>query len=121
MNISNDPFEPRRRQLASRRPAVTFKLTHRTQSGVDHYFHVTAGLYDRRCSDVGEIFINTAGKAGSESDTMVSDAAVAISLALQYGCPLEILRLAMKRNSDGTPMGLLSHALDEVAKTVDRP
>lgn len=121
MNAQADPpFAPRRRQLAYRRPAVTFKLDHRTPSGASHRFHVTIGLYDKRSQDVGEIFINTAGKAGSESDTMVSDAAVAISLALQYGCPIDVLRLAMKRGADGSPMGLLSRALDEVVNVVGK-
>src|SRR6266850_4457423 len=98
MREADPPFPPRRRQLAWRRPAVTFKLEHRTQGGVTHPFHVTIGLYDERAPDIGEIFINTAGKAGSDVDTMVSDAAVAVSLALQYGCPIEVLRTAMKRN-----------------------
>lgn len=114
---SDPPFEPRRRRLAWRRPATTFKLSHRMPSGAEHHFCVTVGLYDRQSPDIGEIFINTAGKAGSEGDTMVSDAAVAISLALQYGCPIEVLRAAMKRNPDCSPMGLLSHVLDEVVST----
>lgn len=118
---ADPPFSPRRRQLAWRRPAVTFKLDHAGASGAVHHFHVTVGLYDRRTTDVGEIFINTAGKSGSENDIVVSDAAVAISLALQYGCPIEVLRAAMKRNPDGSPMGLLSHALDEAADAVGRP
>lgn len=111
---SDPPFEPRRRKLAWRRPATTFKLSHRVSSGAVHHFEVTVGLYDRRSTDIGEVFINTAGKAGSDNDVMVADAAVAISLALQYGCPIEVLRTAMKRNPDGSPMGLLSHVLDEV-------
>ena len=115
-----DPFTPQRRQLASRRPAVTFKLNHQTQSGAEHRFLVTVGLYDRDHTDIGEIFINTAGKSGNEADTICSDAAVAISLALQYGCPIEVLRSAMKRNSDGSPMGLLSHALDDACLAIER-
>lgn len=117
---SDPPFQPRRRQLAARRKSLTFHLDHRTQSGAVHHFHVTIGLYDLHSTDIGEIFINTAGKAGSESDTMVSDAAVAISLALQFGCPIEVLRAAMKRNPDGTPMGLMSHALDAACKAIGR-
>lgn len=117
---SDPPFEPRRRNLSTRRPALTFDLTHTTPSGSVHSFVVTVGLYDRHGTDIGEVFINTATKAGSESDTMVSDAAVAISLALQYGCPIEVIRAAMKRNPDGTPTGLLLHALDEACKEIGR-
>lgn len=90
------------------------------QAGSTHPFHVTIGLYDAHRADIGEIFVNTAGKAGSDIDTMVSDAAVAVSLALQYGCPIEVLRAAMKRNPDGAPMGLMSQALDEAARVVGR-
>ncbi len=118
MSPSDPPFPPRRRHMADRRPALTFKLDHDTASGARHRFHVTIGLYDRGSSDVGEIFINTAGKSGSESDVLVADAAVAISLALQYGCPIDTLRTAMKRESDGYPSGLLSRVLDEVANVV---
>ena len=120
MSRSDPPFLPRRRQMANRRPAVTFKLDHRMPSGAEHTFNVTVGLYDPKSPDIGEVFINTAGKAGSETDTMVSDAAVAISLALQYGCPIEVLRSAMKRNPDGSPMGLASHVLDEACAAVGR-
>lgn len=114
------PFIPRRRKLPDRRPAETFRLAHVTTSGAVHCFHVTVGLYDREGSDVGEIFVNTAGKAGNEADVMAADAAVAVSLALQYGCPLEVLSAAMKRNPDGAHMGLLSHVLDEVARLMGR-
>lgn len=114
------PFIPRRRQLPNRRPAITFKLAHRTTSGAEHHFYVTAGLYDKNGTDIGEVFVNTAGKAGNEADVMAADAAVAISLALQYGCPLETLSAAMKRNPDGSPMGLMSRVLDQVAVQVGR-
>lgn len=114
------PFEPRRRHLANRRPALTFKLNHTYASGAQHPFFVTIGLYNRNNSEIGEVFINTAGRAGNEADIMAADAAVAISLALQYGCPIEVMTAAMKRNADGSPMGVLSHALDEATRMVGR-
>lgn len=114
------PFEPRRRVLPSRRPGVSFKVLHAAQSGAVHHFQVTVGLYDRDGSEVGEVFINTEGRTGSDNDVLVSDAAIAVSLALQFGCPLETLRAAMKRNHDGAPMGFLSHVLDAVAATMGR-
>ncbi len=120
MSPSDPPFPPRRRHMASRRPAITFQVKHQTHGGAEFPYHVTVGLYRDQSIDIGEIFINTAGKAGSDIDTMVSDAAVAVSLALQYGCPIEVLRSAMKRNPDGSPAGLMSHALDEAAKVVGR-
>ena len=100
-----------RKLLPNRRFAVTFKFEHLSQDGGVHKFHVTVGFYPD--GTPGEIFINT-HKAGGEYNTLISDTAVAISLALQYGCPLNFLRQSMKRNSDGTPMGLLSHLLDRM-------
>jgi ribonucleoside-diphosphate reductase alpha chain len=43
------------------------------------------------------------------------DAAVAASLLLQHGCPVDTLRRALTRNSDGSASGPLAHALDLLA------
>ena len=94
-----------RRRLSGRRlcETVAFELG-------PHRYLVSVGLFDD--GEIGEIFINTNGRAGSESDVNASDAAVAVSLALQYGCPLETLREAMKRNADGSAQGPIGAALD---------
>jgi hypothetical protein len=44
-------------------------------------------------------------KAGSEAGIMASDAAVAASLAPQYGTPIETLRHALMRDVWGPPLG----------------
>ncbi len=75
---------------------------------------VSASRFDN--GKLAELFLNTNGKVGSEADISAADGAVAISLALQYGCPAEVLRRAMKRNADGSPMGPLARALDLMAK-----
>jgi hypothetical protein len=54
---------------------------------------------------IGEIFLS-AGKLQSALDTAAKDTAVAISLALQHGCPLETLGDAFMRKDDDTPEGL---------------
>jgi hypothetical protein len=44
------------------------------------------------------------------------DAAIAASLAIQYGCPIEVLRHAFLRDQDGKPagpMGCLFDLLEE--------
>ena len=94
-----------RKMLPDRRRGTTIKFSHAA-----HSFIATVGFYPD--GTVGELFVNTEMKSGSESDVNASDAAIAISFALQYGCPLEVLRAAMKRNPDGSPMGPLGHALD---------
>lgn len=60
----------------------------------------------------GELFLNTEMKQGSGADINAADGAVAVSLALQYGCPVEDLRKAMKRDENGDPQGPLGKALD---------
>ena len=61
-----------------------------------------------------EIFVQNT-KPGSQSDSYARDAATAASLAMQYGCPLDVLRRALLRDAQGnasTPLGI---ALDVIA------
>lgn len=101
-----------RRRLPDRRICHTINLRHETYVGT-HKYVVSVGVYDD--GTPAEIFMNTEMKAGNLADTTTADAAVAASLALQYGCPLDVLRAAMKRTAAGEPMGPLAHALDAVA------
>lgn len=72
-------------------------------------FHATVGRYaDGR---IGEVFLN-AGKLTSNTDVAAKESAIALSFALQYGAPLEKLKEAMPRTSDGAPEGPLGHLLD---------
>lgn len=72
---------------------------------------MTAGRYvDGR---LGEIFIGAA-HANSLLDALASDAAIAISFALQHGADLDALKSAMKRNSRGEPSSPIGAALDQV-------
>ena len=63
---------------------------------------------------VAEIFL-TNGKIDSHADVMARDAAVAASLALQRGTPLETLRRALLRDPHGVASGPLGAALDQIA------
>ncbi len=96
---------PDRKRLPQRRRSDNVTFHHKSLA-----YTATFGFFDD--DKVGEVFINTSGKAGSEADVNASDGAVAISLALQFGCPLRILRSSMKRNADGSPQGPLAAALD---------
>jgi len=64
---------------------------------------------------LAEIFLNN-NKAASEADINASDAAVVTSIALQYGAPVEVIRHALKRNTDGSAAGALAAALDFIAE-----
>lgn len=104
-----------RTPLPPRRETETITFDHamsrggKTQSYIVSYSRTPQG-------HIGEVFINTNQKAGSESDVNANDAAVAVSIALQYGVPLEVIADAMRRNPDGSPMSALAHALDILRK-----
>jgi len=74
----------------------------------------TAGIGRFEDGRLAEIFLNTA-KHGTAVDTNARDAAVAVSLLLQHGCPIETLRRALTRNADGSASGPLARALDLLA------
>ena len=62
---------------------------------------------------MGEIFLN-ADRANSLLDFLMSDAAILASLALQYGCPLDELRHALKRDGRGVAASPIGTALDQI-------
>jgi hypothetical protein len=64
---------------------------------------------------IGEVFLND-HKSDSASDANARDAAIVCSLALQNGVPLETIRRALLRDSQGHPSTLLGYALDIVAE-----
>ncbi|WP_205696730.1 vitamin B12-dependent ribonucleotide reductase [Conexibacter sp. SYSU D00693] len=75
---------PRRRRMPRERQSITHKF-----SVGGHEGYITAGMYED--GSVGEIFITDVGKEGSTLRGMMNSFATAISIALQYGVPLETL------------------------------
>ena len=94
-------------RLPNRRAAETIGFEH---AGAD--FTMTTGRYEN--GRIGELFI-TAGHANSPLDALASDAAIAISFALQHGADLAAIRNAMKRNSQGQPSSPIGAALDLIS------
>jgi hypothetical protein len=64
--------------------------------------------------DIAEIFLSNS-KANSASDIAAKDSAVVCSLALQYGVPLNVIRKALLRDSQGKAASPLGVALDTIA------
>jgi hypothetical protein len=58
-----------------------------------------------------EIFLDN-NRASSFAGIMAGDAAIAASLALQYGCPVEVLRKALSRDARAHPLSPLGVTLD---------
>jgi ribonucleoside-diphosphate reductase alpha chain len=71
-----------------RMPVERQSITHKFSIG-GHEGYITAGVYDD--GSVGEIFLTDVGKEGSTLRGMMNSFATAISIALQYGVPLETL------------------------------
>jgi ribonucleoside-diphosphate reductase alpha chain len=75
---------PRRKRMPRERQSITHKF-----SIGGHEGYITAGMYPD--GSVGEIFLTDIGKEGSTLRGMMNSFATAISIALQYGVPLETL------------------------------
>ena len=69
-------------------PRERQSITHKF-SIAGHEGYITAGMYED--GTVGEIFLTDIGKEGSTLRGMMNSFATAISIALQYGVPLETL------------------------------
>jgi ribonucleotide reductase alpha subunit len=75
---------PQRKRMPRERQSITHKF-----SIGGHEGYITAGMYED--GSVGEIFLTDIGKEGSTLRGMMNSFATAISIALQYGVPLETL------------------------------
>jgi len=100
-----------RHSFPNRRPSETLEFEH------EGHKYRSSVSYDRHGRPL-EIFLTT-GKPGTGVETVSRDAAVAVSLALQHGTPLETLRKAITRLDDGRPAGPLGVLLDAVARGGD--
>jgi hypothetical protein len=96
-----------RRILPSRRFAETFDLVH-----ADQRYQVTTGHHPDDPTPA-EVFIAGA-KVGTDLESVARDGAVLISIALQFGVPLLVMRDAITRNPNGTPMTVVGAVLEEL-------
>jgi hypothetical protein len=70
---------------------------------------------------IAEIFINGA-KVGSTAEANAQDAAIVASLALQHGCPIDIIRHALIRTgSAGGPLATLLTEVERQSAESGRP
>jgi ribonucleoside-diphosphate reductase alpha chain len=92
-----------RERLPNRRGSITFDV-----NALGLTFTVTASKFNH--GEMGKVFIQN-HKTNSAAGILAS-AAIAASLALQFGCPVEVLRRALSRDSQNRPTGPLGCALD---------
>jgi hypothetical protein len=74
-------------------------------------FQVSVGYFDT--GKPAEVFIMGA-KAGSSVESVARDASVILSIALQYGAPVEVLQQAITREPDGRPSTIMGAVLDHI-------
>ncbi|WP_034996690.1 hypothetical protein [Beijerinckia mobilis] len=67
---------------------------------------------------LAEVFLD-AEKIGTAASVIARDLAVTASLALQYGCPVAVLRKALTRDARGIAAGPLGTLLDLIEGGVD--
>jgi hypothetical protein len=79
--------------LPQRRENETFEIKHKTSNGAEFKFDVTISNFAQDASGparVAEVFV-TGAKVGTDLETAARDQAVAVSIALQFGAPLETI------------------------------
>jgi ribonucleoside-diphosphate reductase alpha chain len=101
------PAPGQRERLPNRRAAETLAFE-RDRSR----YKMTIGYF--RDGRPGEVFL-TADRPDSLLDVLAHDAAIIASIALQFGCPLDAIRHALKRDSQGTAASPIGQALDLIS------
>jgi ribonucleoside-diphosphate reductase alpha chain len=100
--------------LPNRRSHVVIEFGH-----AGFIYTAGIGFFDDVCRQPAEIFLTT-NKQGSLVDINARDGAIAASLLLQHGCPVETLRRALTRNGDGSASGPLAHVLDLLQQQTEK-
>lgn len=95
-----------RKSLPNRRESWRFPLEFRGQ-----HFTVQISLFED--GRPAEAFV-TGTKSGSDVQHLSRDGAILLSLALQYGTPLDVIRKSLARDEDETPSSLIGAIADVI-------
>jgi hypothetical protein len=97
-----------REKLPNRRASLFFDF-----KSMEMHFTASVSCYpDGR---IAELFVDN-HKAGSAIGTLVRDAAIIFSFAVQHGADPEAIRRALGRNSNGDALGPIAQALDIIVE-----
>jgi hypothetical protein len=97
-----------RQRLPDRRASLLFDLESMGMPFTASVSHYPDGR-------IAELFVDN-HKAGSAIGTLVRDAAIIFSFAVQHGADPEAIRRALGRSSDGSALGPIAEALDIIAR-----
>lgn len=95
---------PNRQRLNNRRHHESFSLEHWGMIYNIGLGHIEDGT-------VREIFINC-GKTGGQAETLARDSAILLSIALQYGVPVDAIKKSITRDANGDPSGPIGAIVD---------
>jgi hypothetical protein len=98
-----------RERLPNRRQCESLEFSH---GGLVFTLCAGSSYPDGR---IAEIFISSL-KPGSPIEAIARDAAVTVSIALQFGADLETIKQALTKDHDGSPATLFGAALDKLAE-----
>jgi hypothetical protein len=93
-----------RRRLPNRRAAELYDLEFKRG-------RYAIGVSRFPDGNLAEVFIHS-GKASSNLADIARDAAVTLSIALQFGTPADAIRAAVTREVDGSAAGIVGAVLD---------
>jgi ribonucleoside-diphosphate reductase alpha chain len=97
-----------RRRLPNKRPSEFIDFV-----SMDMQFTASVSRFDD--GRLGELFMDN-HKQGSAIGTLVRDAAIIFSFAVQHGADAEAIRRALCRDSQGRALGPMAQALDILAE-----
>jgi hypothetical protein len=99
-----------REKLPARRYSESFDVEFPPSTG--KLYAVTIGCYpDGR---IGEVFLSSYQKVGSQADMAARDLALLISIALQHGAPLEVMASAATKDAESRQEGLAGVVLEQL-------
>jgi hypothetical protein len=104
-----------REKFLARRATTTVEIRHRYPTSSDeHSFCIS---YSRLPSGrIGEVWVNTVDGAEKRVNDDVHDTCIAVSLALQYGAPLDQIGRSVLRSERGRPHSFVGAIVDALKK-----
>lgn len=108
------PVIPSRFHLPDERPSITHEFTLYGDDGKEYRGILTVGLFDN--GSPGELFIQM-DKTGSMVNGLLDTIAIQLSIALQYGIPLEVF-VSKFAHARFSPQGMTNDSLVPMAKSL---